>query len=75
MQDRIATDLKRLAALHDTERLLGMTRADLAAELEDIANRYLDLSDWLIESRAATPGQVEQKGVTVVRFRPAPVQS
>lgn len=74
MPDRITTELKRVAALHDTERLSGMARADLAAELEDIANRYLDLSDWLTESRATTPGQVEQKGVTIIRARPALVQ-
>lgn len=75
MPNRVTTELKRLAALHDTERLLGMTWPDLAAELENIANRYLDLSDWLTESRKTTPGQVEQERVAVVRTRSALVQS
>lgn len=75
MSDRVTTELNRLAALHDTERLVAMTRRDLAAELEDIANRYLDVADWLADLRTTAPGQVEQEGVTVVRARPALVQS
>lgn len=73
MPDTVTAELERLAHLHDTERLLGMTRADLAAELEDIANRYLDLADWLAGSRAAD-GHVEQHRVALVRARPALVQ-
>ena len=74
MTDRVRTELERLAGLLDMDRLIAMTRPDLAAELEEIANRYLDLSDRLARSGAGTRGQVEQKGVTVVRARPALVQ-
>lgn len=75
MPDLVKTELKRLAALHDTERLLAMAPRDLAAELEDIANRYLDMADWLAESGRIPRGQVEQQGVAIVRARPALVQS
>lgn len=78
MTHRVTTELKRLAALHDTDRLARMTPGDLAAELEDIANRYLDLADCLVELRAAprgTHGKVEQERVTFIRARPALVQS
>lgn len=75
MTHRVATELKRLADLHDTDRLARMTPADLAAELEDIANRYLDLADDLVELRAAPRGKVEQERVTFIRARPALVQS
>lgn len=74
MSAHVKIELERLASLHDTERLIRMTRRDLAAELEDIANRYLDLSDCLVELEAAAPRQVEQESVPLVRARLALVQ-
>lgn len=71
--DRVRAKLERLASLQDTERLLRMTRQDLAAELEDIANRYLDVADWLGGSGAGRR-HVEQERVALVRARPTLVQ-
>lgn len=75
VNSRVTTELARLADLHDTDRLARMTPSDLAAELEDIANRYLDLADWLVELRAAPRGKVEKERVAFIRARPALVQS